>query len=64
MTSNPGSTQLYTFEYNNFGKVTKMIDPVGRMFSYIYDANGKDLEMRQMSFYDTKGHAKNTIRRQ
>ena len=44
-----GSTQLYTYEYNGFGNVTKMIDPVGRTFSYIYDeANGIDLlETRQ-----------------
>ena len=31
-----GSTQLYTYEYNGFGNVTKTIDPVGRTFSYIY----------------------------
>lgn len=43
-----GSTQLYTYEYNDFGNVTKTIDPVGRTFSYIYDANGIDLlEVRQ-----------------
>jgi RHS repeat-associated protein len=43
-----GSTQLYTYEYNGFGKVTKSIDPVGRTFSYVYAANGIDLlEVRQ-----------------
>ena len=43
-----GSTQLYTYEYNGFGNVTKTIDPVGRTFSYIYAANGIDLlEIRQ-----------------
>jgi len=43
-----GSTQIYTYEYNGFGNVTKMIDPVGRRFSYIYAANGIDLlETRQ-----------------
>ena len=43
-----GSTQLFTYEYNDFGKVTKTVDPVGRTFSYIYDANGIDLlEVRQ-----------------
>ena len=43
-----GSTQLYTYEYNGFGNVTKMIDPSGRTFSYVYAANGIDLlEVRQ-----------------
>ena len=43
-----GSTQLYTYEYNGLGNVTKMVDPVGRTFSYIYAANGIDLlEVRQ-----------------
>ena len=43
-----GLTQLYTYEYNDFGNVTKMIDPVGRTFSYIYADNGIDLlEVRQ-----------------
>ena len=43
-----GSTQLYTYEYNDFGNVTKTIDPVGRTFSYIYNDNGIDLrEVRQ-----------------
>jgi RHS repeat-associated protein len=43
-----GSTQLLTYEYNDFGKVTKTVDPIGRTFSYIYDANGIDLlEVRQ-----------------
>ena len=43
-----GSTQLYTYEYNDFGNVTKSIDPVGRTFSYIYAENGIDLlEVRQ-----------------
>ena len=38
-----GSTQLYTYEYNGFGNVTKSIDPVERTFSYIYADNGIDL---------------------
>jgi RHS repeat-associated protein len=43
-----GSTQLYTYEYNELGNVTKTIDPVGRTFSYIYAHNGIDLsEIRQ-----------------
>src|SRR5206468_5686281 len=43
-----GSTQFYTYEYNDFGNITKTIDPVGRTFSYIYAENGIDLlEVRQ-----------------
>ena len=43
-----GTTQLYTYEYDDLGHVTKMIDPVGRTFSYIYAENGIDLvEIRQ-----------------
>jgi RHS repeat-associated protein len=43
-----GTTKLLTYEYDGFGHVTKMIDPVGRTFSYIYSTNGIDLlEVRQ-----------------
>jgi YD repeat-containing protein len=43
-----GSTQLYSYEYNGFGNVTKTTDPVGRTFSYTYADNGIDLlEIRQ-----------------
>lgn len=43
-----GSSQLYIYEYNDFGNVTKTIDPVGRTFSYLYANNGIDLlETRQ-----------------
>lgn len=43
-----GSSQLYSYEYNGFGNVTKTIDPVGRTFSYVYAENGIDLlEIRQ-----------------
>ena len=43
-----GSTQLYYREYNDFGNVTKAVDPVARTLSYRYDANGIDLlETRQ-----------------
>jgi RHS repeat-associated protein len=43
-----GTTQLYTYGYNGFGKVRSIIDPVGRTFSYIYATNGIDLlEVRQ-----------------
>jgi RHS repeat-associated protein len=38
-----GSTQLYTYAYDDFGQVTNAVDPVGRTFSYIYDTNGIDL---------------------
>ena len=41
------STQLYSYEYNEFGHVTNSVDPLGRTFSYIYATNGIDLlEMR------------------
>jgi RHS repeat-associated protein len=43
-----GSTQLYTYEYNGFGNITKMVDPIGRTFSYVYATDGIDLlEVRQ-----------------
>ena len=43
-----GSTQLYTYQYNGFGKLTNSVDPVGRTFSYLYATNGIDLlEIRQ-----------------
>jgi RHS repeat-associated protein len=38
-----GSTQLYTYEYNELGNVTNIIDPMGRTFIYVYDTNGIDL---------------------
>ncbi len=38
-----GTTQLYQYEYNGFGKTTKVTDPLGRVTSYAYDANGIDL---------------------
>lgn len=43
-----GQTQLYRFGYNSFGNVTNTIDPLGRMFSFVYASNGIDLlEVRQ-----------------
>lgn len=43
-----GTTQLYTYSYNSFGQVTRMVDPVGRTLSYVYATNGIDLlEVRQ-----------------
>jgi RHS repeat-associated protein len=43
-----GSIQLSQFEYNGLGKATKTTDPVGRITSYLYDANDVDLlEIRQ-----------------
>jgi RHS repeat-associated protein len=43
-----GSTQLWSYEYNDFGNVTRTIDPVGRTFSYHYAEDGIDLlEIRQ-----------------
>jgi RHS repeat-associated protein len=38
-----GSTQLLSYEHNDFGHVIKTIDPVGRTFSYVYAENGIDL---------------------
>jgi RHS repeat-associated protein len=38
-----GTTQLYQYEYNSFGKTTKMTDPLGRVTTYVYAANGIDL---------------------
>jgi RHS repeat-associated protein len=43
-----GITQLYTYGYNSFGKITNSVDPLGRRLSFIYDTNGIDLvEVRQ-----------------
>jgi RHS repeat-associated protein len=43
-----GSTQLWQYEYNSIGKMTKSTDPVGRVMSYIYDSNNIDLlQVRQ-----------------
>src|SRR5262249_46174294 len=43
-----GQTQLYTNAYNGFGHVTRSMDPLGRIFSYVYANNGFDLlEVRQ-----------------
>jgi RHS repeat-associated protein len=43
-----GTTQLYTYEYNAFGRVTKSIDPQGRTVTAVYATNGIDLlESRQ-----------------
>lgn len=38
-----GTTQLYQYEYNNFGKTTKVTDPLGRLTTYAYAPNGIDL---------------------
>jgi RHS repeat-associated protein len=38
-----GTTQLWQYEYNSFGKMTKSTDPVGRVMSYDYDPNNIDL---------------------
>ncbi len=45
-----GTTQLYQYEYNSFGKTTKVTDPAGRITAYVYDTNGIDLlEVRQQT---------------
>lgn len=38
-----GTTQLYQYEYNSAGKITKATDPRGRATSYVYDTNNIDL---------------------
>ena len=38
-----GTTQSSQYQYNTIGKVTKAIDPVGRVMSYAYDTNNIDL---------------------
>jgi RHS repeat-associated protein len=38
-----GTTQLSQYSYNSFGKTTKMTDPLLRVTSYVYAANGIDL---------------------
>jgi RHS repeat-associated protein len=38
-----GTTQLYNYTYNAFGRMTSIVDPVGRAFSCIYATNGIDL---------------------
>jgi YD repeat-containing protein len=38
-----GSTQLWQYAYNSFGKVTKAVDPAGRETDFAYAANGIDL---------------------
>lgn len=44
-----GTTQLSTFDYNSFAKVTRTTDPLGRTFSYVYAANGQDLLETRMT---------------
>jgi len=50
-----GPTQMYRYEYNAKGKVTRATDPVGRETVYEYDANGIDhlrTKQRNGSTYD------------
>jgi len=45
-----GTTQLYQYEYNDLGNVTKVVDPLGRTTSYAYATNLIDLlEVRQIA---------------
>jgi RHS repeat-associated protein len=42
------AVQSYSFQYNAMGRVTRLVDPVGRTFLNIYASNGIDLlETRQ-----------------
>ena len=38
-----GTTQLHSREYNDFGNLVKVVDPVGRTYTYTYAGNGIDL---------------------
>jgi RHS repeat-associated protein len=38
-----GQTQTYQYAYNNLGRVTSFTDPLGRVSTYVYDANLIDL---------------------
>jgi RHS repeat-associated protein len=43
-----GTVQVNQYEYNSYGKMTKITDPIGRATTYVYDADGIDLlEVRQ-----------------
>lgn len=43
-----GTTQLYTYAYNEFGRLVSQVDPVGRTYVAVYDTNGIDVvETRQ-----------------
>ena len=44
-----GTTQLYSYAYNEFGHVTEVTDPIGRKLRLVYATNGIDLlEVRQV----------------
>jgi len=50
-----GATQVYQYEYNSLGKVTRETDPVGRAKTYTYDTNGIDLlEVRYVNGPNTE----------
>jgi RHS repeat-associated protein len=38
-----GTYQVYEYDYNSKGNLTKTVDPLGRKFEYTYAANGIDL---------------------
>jgi RHS repeat-associated protein len=45
-----GSSQIYRYEYNPIGKVTKLTDPIGRVTTNTYSTNFIDLlEVRQVA---------------
>src|SRR5260370_280648 len=48
-----GSTQVWQYEYNSLGKLTKSTDPVGRVLSSLYDSNNIDL----LEIHQTTGTA-------
>ena len=54
-----GTTQSSRYQYNSIGKITKSIDPIGRVMAYVYDSNNIDLlEVRQ-----TTGTANELLRK-
>ncbi len=56
-----GATQVYTYEYNALGRVTRKTDPLGRTIVFNYASNGIDLaEVRQVNGQSTDLLAGNT----
>jgi RHS repeat-associated protein len=57
-----GYPQVYAYEYNELGNVTRTIDPLQRTFSYIYADNGIDLmEIRQTGQDQRTGKDQNEL---
>jgi RHS repeat-associated protein len=52
-----GTTQLATFQWNEFGHITQLVDPAGRKRTFQYAANGIDLS----AVFATNGTASSTL---